>query len=252
MQAIMRTEANRVIRIRGAQSAPRIRLICFPYAGGNPEEFRAWADEIAPDVELLTIRLPGHGSRIRERPHADWEPLLDDVVTALAPYLAEPHALYGHSFGGRLAYEVAHLVEDEYAGRTRWLFVSGCRSPDWPQRRPFMFEQSDPELRATLRQMGGMPDELLADNKLMKMLLPTIRGEFRGDRHGYGVNVPITAVYGRYDEIDDRAAMRGWPIFSRHRGELLEIPGGHFFFATHRRDLITIINTRLGVIRWAE
>lgn len=246
-------DCGHVIRIRGAQAVPRTRLICFPYAGGNPDEFRAWADEGPPDVEILTVRLPGHGVRIRERPHEDWESLLAEMFAELSRYLAQPHVLYGHSFGGRLAYELTHLAATEFPDRTQRLIVSGCRSPDRPQRRPFMHDRTDQEFLAVLREMGGMPDELLADDRLMKTLMPVLRGEFRlaeiwDDRHGQApVEVPITAVYGRLDPIDDREAMLGWPKFSRSDCELVEIrDGGHFFPQTHRQELTAIITSRLG------
>lgn len=239
-----------VVPVRRSVGAPRLRLICLAYAGGSPELFRAWSQEMADDVELLTIRLPGHGSRMRERPYADWKALTEDTFAALAPHLALPHAFYGHSFGGRLAYELTQLAGAAHPGSTRWLFVSGCRSPDTPQRRPLMHELSEPDFRAALRGMGGTPAAVLADDAVMKVLLPAIWNEIRlaeiwDDRHGAGVGVPITAMYGRNDPIDDRAAMSGWPSFSRSRGELLAMPGGHFFLETHRRHLIDVINARL-------
>jgi medium-chain acyl-[acyl-carrier-protein] hydrolase len=91
-----------------------------------------------------------------------------------------------------------------------------------------------------LRNMGGTPSEILDDEPMIKVLLPRIRveirlAELRNERYGAGVDVPITAVYGR-DAIDDSAAMGGWPRFSRRLGEVLAIPG----------ELIDIINARLG------
>jgi medium-chain acyl-[acyl-carrier-protein] hydrolase len=240
-----------VAKIREAGGSTRTRLICFTYAGGSTDLFRAWSDELAAGVELLAVQLPGHGSRLRERPYPDWDSLLGAAVTGLAPYLAVPHALYGHSFGGRLAYELAHLVEAEYPGRTQWLFVSGCRSPDSPQAEPYLHRKSGPEFRAALRELGGTPPEVLDSDALMEVFLPAINAEIRlaetwADRHGRGVDAPMAVMYGRDDPADDRTSVQGWPRFSRRSCELIEIPGGHFFLETHRRDLIDVINTRLA------
>lgn len=242
-----------ILTVREATREPRIRLICFPYAGGNPDLFRAWAGGVADDVEVLAVRLPGRGVRIREQRYERWEPLLEDTYAALLPYLSEPHALYGHSFGGRLAYELAHLSQRRHPGRTRWLFVSGCRSPGSPQVRPYMHEMSEADFRTALRTMGGTPAELL-DGKLMRPLLATIRSEIRlaelwGDDHGGGVDVPITAMYGRDDPIDNRTSMRGWRDHTPRACELIEMPGGHFFLETHRRELLAVIGSRLEVER---
>jgi medium-chain acyl-[acyl-carrier-protein] hydrolase len=241
-----------VLPLKRASGAPAIRLICFPYAGGSPDLFRSWAGALDDRVELLAVTLPGRGRRIREPLYQDWETLLADTFAALCPYLQEPHAFYGHSFGGRLAYELAHLTAVRHPGRTRRLFVSGCRSPDVPQARPYLHQLSETAFRDALREMGGTPAEVLDDRVMMRLLLPTVRSDIRlaelwEDRHRKGVDVVLTAMYGREDRIDDRASMEGWRLFTSRECELIEMPGGHFFLETHRRDLLNVINERLGV-----
>jgi surfactin synthase thioesterase subunit len=232
-------------------AADGLSLICLSAAGGSPDGFRAWQPLLADGVGLLALRLPGRGVRLRESPYQDWDALIADAFDALAAELAKPHAFYGHSFGGRLAYELTHRAAAEFPGMTRRLFVGGCRSPNHPQRLPYLHRLSDPEFRGALRTMGGTPAEILGDDAVMRMMLPTIRAEIRlaelwDDRHGGGVDVPITAVCGRGDPIDGPAEMRGWPGFSQRAGELVELPGGHFFLDTHRGELISLINSRLG------
>lgn len=232
-------------------AADELTLICLSPAGGSPDGFRAWQPLLAGGVGLLALRLPGHGIRLRESPYQDWDALIADTFDALAPELARPHAFYGHSFGGRLAYELTHRAAAEFPGMTRRLFVGGCRSPNHPQRLPYLHRLSDPEFRGALREMGGTPDEILGDDAVMRMMLPTIRAEIRlaemwDDRHGQGVDVPITAVCGRSDPIDGPDEMRGWTGFSRRGGELVELPAGHFFLDTHRGELTALINSRLG------
>ncbi|WP_394840545.1 alpha/beta fold hydrolase [Pendulispora brunnea] len=240
-----------MMTLKKASNHLRIRLFCFPYAGGSPELFRAWADGFDDDVELVAVWLPGRGRRLREAPYSSWNAVVEDTFAAIAPYLSEPHAFYGHSFGGRLAYELAHLTTKVPGAQTRGLFVSGCRSPDTPQIRPYMHEMSESGFLNAVREMGGTPSEIL-DNKIMKRLfLPVMHAEIRlaelwDDRHGRGVDVPITAMYGREDPIDDRASMSGWQNFSSRACELLEMPGGHFFLETHRQHLLEVIHARLG------
>ena len=241
-----------VLRVGATDTAPRIRLICFPYAGGGPDLFRAWADGLPAGVELIAVRLPGRGSRVRERIYQSWAPLIEDTYAALSGYLDEPHALYGHSFGGRLAYELTHLTVAGHPGRTRRLFVSGCRSPDAPQARPYLHQLPETGFRAALRAMSGTAGEILEHPTLMRMMLPTVHSDIRlaelwGDRHGHGVDVPITALYGRDDPVDDERSMRGWRGYSARGAELVEIPAGHFFLETHRRELLTVIGSRLEV-----
>jgi medium-chain acyl-[acyl-carrier-protein] hydrolase len=240
--------------IRAPSGARRVRLICFPYAGGGPDLFRTWSDGLDDGVELLAVRLPGRGPRLHERMYDSWEPLIEDTFEALsaACCLAGPHAFFGHSFGARLAYEVARRISDARAGATERLFVAGSRSPDHPQHRPYLHDLPQERYVEALRVMGGTtPAEVLADKVMMRLFLPTMRGDMRlaelwDDRHGRTpLNVPITALYGRDDPVDGRAAMRGWQHYTSCGAELLELPGGHFFLDSHRDLLLKTINTRL-------
>ncbi|KIZ17549.1 thioesterase II family protein [Streptomyces natalensis] len=243
-------EEKWVITLKQAVKRPSVKLICFPYAGGSPDLFRAWSDGLSDHVELLAVRLPGRGKRIKEAHYQDWETLLQDTFDALVHHVAEPHALYGHSFGGRLAYELAQLTTATFPGMTRRLFISGSRSPDQSQRRPYMHEMSENGFIDALRGMGGTPAEILDNTFMMRFFLPAIHAEIRlaelwDDRHGTGVDTPLTAMYGRTDPIDDHASMAGWKGFTRQASELLEMDGGHFFLETHRPQLLDVINSRL-------
>lgn len=230
---------------------PRLTLLCFSYAGGSPELFRRWPEGIAADVDILALCLPGHGRRLKEELYRDWEPLTRDVLAAVSPLLGLPHALYGHSFGGRLAYEVALLARTAYPGRTVGLFVSGCRAPDQPQARPYLHELDEGGFGEALGGMGGTPAEFLADAALRKLLLPVIQAEIRlaelwdGDGRRGPIAAPVTALHGRDDRVDPLPAMRGWPGFGGAGSELLTLPGGHFFPETHREPLLAAINARL-------
>jgi len=58
------SKAGRWLMVPRAVKSPRLRLICLPYAGGNPDIFRSWVQHLDAEVELLAVRLPGRGSRI--------------------------------------------------------------------------------------------------------------------------------------------------------------------------------------------
>ncbi|MFI9245474.1 thioesterase II family protein [Streptomyces sp. NPDC053086] len=240
-----------VMTLKAAVAEPASTLFCFPYAGGSPETFRGWCDGIADDIELLCVILPGRGRRLKEARYDRWQPLVDDVFEALSPYLNRRHAFYGHSFGGRLAYELSHLASAEYPGRTSRLFVSGCRSPDTPQRRPYMHQMTESDFRGAVEKMGGTPAELFEHERLLRLVLPTVRSEIRlaeiwDHRHASGVDVPITALYSPDDPIDGWATMRGWQKFTERSCELIDVPGGHFFVDSHPEYVTRIVNTRLG------
>jgi medium-chain acyl-[acyl-carrier-protein] hydrolase len=252
LDTAVRPHSTRWVRtLRKASEEPRIRLICLPYAGGGTGVFRTWPQGVDDNIELVSVVLPGRGSRISEPPYDAWNLLLSDTFTALSPYLSEPHAFYGHSFGGRLAYELAQMARTEQRGLTRHLFISGCRCPRSPQARPYLHQLSEGDFIAALRDTYGVPRELVDDEIMMKRLLPVLRSDIKlaeqwGDWNTEKLRVPITAIYGRDDLIDNWISMRHWPSYSEVGCELVEIPGGHFLTHTNSRHLLQIINTRLG------
>ncbi|MGB9120037.1 MAG: thioesterase domain-containing protein, partial [Candidatus Angelobacter sp.] len=44
----------------------RLRLFCFPYAGGSEAIFRTWQQNLPETIEVLPIQLPGRGARLKE------------------------------------------------------------------------------------------------------------------------------------------------------------------------------------------
>jgi surfactin synthase thioesterase subunit len=250
VQPVQLANSRCAVTLKKATKDPKIRLICLPYAGGGTGVFRSWADGVDDSVELMSVVLPGHGSRIDEPPYEAWGPLLADTFTAVAPYLAEPHAFYGHSFGGRLAYELAHMARTERGSRTRHLFISSCRCPASPQTRPYLHQLSDSEFLAALRSSYGAPREIVRDRTLMEPKLAALRSDIKlaelwNDGKAQRLTIPITAIYGEDDMIDNQASMSGWPDYSEAGGELIGIPGGHFLVDTNTRRILEIINARL-------
>ncbi|MBF6330031.1 thioesterase [Nocardia transvalensis] len=215
--------------------------------------FRQWAKDLPDRIELVSLQLPGRGRRILDPPYEDWDFLVADASRSLALYRRGPHAFYGHSFGARLAYELIQRSGD--ANPPMRLFVSGSRGPSVPQQRPFMHPLPEPQFRAALRQLGGTPEEIFDDEPLISLLSASVRADIRlselwDDRHaGRPITVPVTAMYGRDDSIDDKVAMAGWADHTCAGFELLEMPGGHFFLDTHRDELLTVLTARLGLSR---
>jgi medium-chain acyl-[acyl-carrier-protein] hydrolase len=241
--------SKKVAMLKPASKAPGIRLVCIPYAGGNPELFLPWADGLSPCVELLAVRLPGHGPRIVDPPCDRWDALLADILEGLASYLGEPHAFFGHCFGGRLAYELTHLAITAGYTHTRRLFVSACRSPDTTHAGRYIHKLPDVEFLEVLRQRGAS-DEVLRNKSIMRFVLPAVRAEIRfaelwNDPHRAAVNVPITAIYATGDAEEGRPRMEGWPAFSTEGCELVEMHGEHFFFEHDPAPLLDVINSRL-------
>ena len=228
-----------------------VRLFCFSHAGAGASTFGAWAGPLArAGVDVCPVQLPGRENRFREPPHHRLEPLLEALGSALFRHLDRPYALFGHSLGALLAYELARVLS-AVGLRPERLLVSGRIAPQLRDTRPAMHGLSDTELVAGLRELGGIPDALLDNRELLAMQLPTLRADLAVNetyRHVAGppLEVPVTAFGGDRDPKVGIAELRAWARTTRAGFRASVLPGGHFFIAGSRNRLLAELCGDLG------
>src|SRR5689334_9327956 len=106
----------------------QLRLFCLPYAGGGISIFRTWSQYLPPTIEVCAIQLPGRENRLREPAFTQITPLIQALDAALPSLLDKPYALFGHSMGAIIAFELARLLLPRNTP-LRHLFVSGRIAP---------------------------------------------------------------------------------------------------------------------------
>ena len=72
--------------------------------------------------------MPGQGARFEERLVRRFAVLLDALMPHVVPLLDRPVALFGHSMGAIVAFEIARRLE-HMAVIPAHLYASGCRAP---------------------------------------------------------------------------------------------------------------------------
>ncbi len=209
----------------------RLLLLCFPHAGGGPTTFHRWAEVLPAEVELLAVRLPGRHTRIGERPHHDWDELLHRLSRVVCAVVDRPFALFGHSLGAMIAYELTRRLGAGAAPHR--LLLAGCRAPDVPPLLPAIHRLPDEEFTRNLCLVAGTQPEVLADRRMMRLVRPLMRADLTLAETWppiapTPVPVPATAFAGRDDSIAPPWSTRRW---SRFVGELTihVLTGGHFF-----------------------
>src|SRR5687767_2786944 len=93
----------------------KVRLFCFPYAGGGASIYRGWENYLPPGVEVWPVQPPGRGSRFKEPAIPSMDDLVAAVAAAMEPFLDRPIALFGHSVGAMASFELAHLLASRFA-----------------------------------------------------------------------------------------------------------------------------------------
>lgn len=228
-----------------------LRLFCIPYAGGNAAIYQHWHRGLPQDVEVFALQLPGRGNRLLEEPITDLEELTDSIIASIEPYLDKPYALFGHSMGAMISYEVACKLEERKLGELSHLFVSAFRAAHLPRRNTRRYMLSDAELKEELRRLNGTPEMLLQNDELMELFLPVIRADMQlCDTYEYRPKAPLscgmTAFGGEADsgvKLDDIAA---WKELTAGPFTFCVFPGDHFFVHSDEQMVLQAVKDQLN------
>ena len=228
----------------------RLRLFCFPYAGGGVSIFRAWSDSLPADVEVCPVQLPGRGTRLMEPPFTRLSPLIEALTQALFPLLDKPFAFFGHSLGALVSFELARQLRREYAVQPVRLFISADRAPQIPNRDPPIHSLPEGEFLVELRRLNGTPREVLEDEELRQIMLPLLRADFAVyETYGYSteppLNCPISAFGGLQDHRVSRGDLDAWRDQTSVSFSLRMFPGDHFFLNTTQPVLLRVLSQEL-------
>lgn len=237
---------------RCAETRPwaSMRLFCLPHAGGSAVFYRPWPMEIGPAVEVHAVQYPGRADRLTEALVGDAHRLARLVAGAMAPLMDRPAALFGHSMGAVLAYEVARLLQERGSAPVH-LFVSGAR-PAHRRGEERVSDGGDDAVVAEMVKLGGTDAEILQDPELRELVLPYVRNDFAlienyAHRPGTRLTVPVTSIVGDADPhvTPDQAA--GWAELTGGRFAQKVMTGGHFYLVEHQTAVIAEILRTLEV-----
>jgi surfactin synthase thioesterase subunit len=225
--------------------SPALRIFCFPFAGVGPSAFRGWPQNLPAVVEALCVHLPGRESRVREANIPDILALASEITDAIAPFADRPFALFGHSLGGLVAFEVARILRRRGLSAPVRLFASACRAPHLPS--PFAplhdLDEDDLLRRVNERYDGSVPKEVLESPELRELLVPALRADIaalEAYQHTpqLPLDCPLTVFGGRHDRTLAQGALEAWSLHTSKDFRLRLVDGGHFFLQSERRRLI--------------
>ncbi len=156
------------------------------------------------------------------------------IHKALQPYLdGKPFSILGHSLGARVAFELVKRLQRSGEALPRRLYVSASRAPHLATLRNPTSTLPDEMFLEKMRQMGGMPESILADPEQVALYLPSLRADFRiVDTYRTRVTqvpVPIHCIYSREDEHIDPDDALAWAAYSGKGFASQEVAGGHFY-----------------------
>ncbi|AXI80095.1 thioesterase II family protein [Peterkaempfera bronchialis] len=218
------------------RSAPdaALRLFCLPHTGGGATTYRSWAAQLGPDVEVVSVRLPGRETRFRERPYARLDELVPALIEGLEPWMDRPHAWFGHSMGALLAYEACQALRRYGLPQPVRMLVAGRRAPHLPTRERPVHDAPAAELVAHLQELNGTPREVLDNAGLLSALLPTLRADFAvSETYGWRpeppLDCPVSVFGGTADPVANAEELYAWQHHTTAGCTVRMFEGSHFF-----------------------
>jgi medium-chain acyl-[acyl-carrier-protein] hydrolase len=177
-------------------------------------------------------------------------PLVASVAREMRPLLNKRFAIFGHSMGATMAFEIARLLRRERAPQPSHLFISGRRAPQVPDPDPPTYNLSEPELIEDLRTLNGTPPEVFNEPELLKVMLPLIRADFEViQTYTYEeeppLDCPITVYGGLQDQGVTREYLNAWRTQTTALCAVRIFPGDHFFINTKRELLLQTLTRDL-------
>ncbi|GFM69825.1 acyltransferase domain-containing protein [Pseudomonas cichorii] len=250
----------------------RLRLFCFPYAGGGPAVFKGWADRLPDHIELCLLQLPGRNARLREKSYTSMEELVNNLTPDLLPYLDRPFAFFGLCLGGVQAFEVAQRLTSAHNLHPRHLILAGSRAPHFYNEHQFasdvqqfnyesdselVAKDDDEDLIAMLKEMNFANNQALFDDAEMRdLMLPIIKADYEiNNTYLYETHprlaVPITSIGGRIDPYATGVHITSWREHTSDAFKSVFCAGDHYFVEGQRDLIVDIVVETLADVTHA-
>ena len=227
----------------------KIRLFCFPYAGGSSLIYRTWPKTLGPSIAVCPAHLPGRERRLTEKPYTSAQTLVETLAEAIIPHLDLPFAFFGHSMGALISFELARYLRRLNLPLPKHMFLSGRAAPQL-EREQVTYNLPAKEFAEELRRLNGTPREVLEHEELMELMMPLLRADFQiCETYEYTkeppLECPITAFGGLSDKDVTGEMIGAWREQTARAFRLLMMPGDHFFLHSAQERMLGIISQEL-------
>jgi medium-chain acyl-[acyl-carrier-protein] hydrolase len=224
----------------------KLRLFCFPYAGGGSVVFYNWPNFFSPNIEVVAIRLPGRETRFTEKPFTRMPHLVSALIPVMQPLLNKPFAFFGHSMGARIAFEVTRALRKQHLPKPVHLFASGHIAPHLPEKDLDLHLLPDQAFIEKIKEYDGIPGMILENPEILHFFLPMLRADIELIKthriaEEIPLDCPITAFGGTRDPKINEEEVKAWQAHTRSVFKWRMFSSGHFFIQGHQKELSALI-----------
>jgi len=229
-------------------------LFGIPYAGGSAAAiYGRWARLLPSSIKVAPLELAGHGRRMTEPFSASLDEVIADLLVTVTPAVRTgPYAIYGHSMGATIAYELVKALDSVGLPPPLALFLSGRNPPhySYPQRNLHVLD--DETFLEEIRKLGGTPDGFFEMKDLVKAFLPILRNDYRIIelyRSAAPLHVTSAGIIFFHSDSDilvNEPEIFEWSRYTRGSSSVRKFRGGHFFINDYQEDICKVIEVTLA------
>ncbi len=231
-----------------------VKLFCVPYSGASAMVYLKWRRSfLEAGIDIQPLELAGRGGKSAMPFYENMEEAVEDLLTDLQTSLKgqEPYALWGHSLGSILVFELAHAIRQRGLHAPQHLFFTGDNPPGI--KSGIVLHNLDlPEFKEEIIAMGATDASFFEDEEMLAFYLPVLRSDLKLAEtytlpaHSSYLNVPVAVINGNTDKEIVAAEMHRWNDITQKECMLYELEGGHFFINSQIKRVLEIIKISLS------
>lgn len=231
----------------------KIRLYCVPYAGGSASIYHKWRKGLSESIILTPVELAGRGLKFSKPLYESIHQSVDDVFQYIAQDLpeGEPYALFGHSLGSLIIYELYNKMHKQEFQKPVHMFFSGRETPDYKKEHVY-YHLPEGQFIDRMKEIGGTPDEFFENRQLMDMFIPVLRKDLEinetyvYEEKPFKLQCDVTVLNGADDEEYILDSAEHWRDFTQQGSASRIYKGGHFYlFEGSMHRVVSMVNQTL-------
>ncbi len=228
----------------------KIKVFCFPFAGGSASAYRLWKDYLPEEVDVYAVQLPGREERISDPLITDLKASVEKMASEILPLLDKDFVFFGHSMGAVMALELAQTLEQQNKIPAQVIVSARC-SPLLTDPETQIHQLSDKDFVQAIRDYNGTSEIVLQNKELMAMFLPILRADFEMSEtyqysHAKPLSCPLTAICGVEEKELEERHISGWKAVTTGPFATKMFSGGHFFIKDEIEALSLYLNQLLS------
>lgn len=231
----------------------KVNVFCLPFAGGNKYSYREFKNRAPSFLNFISLEYPGRGGRIKEPLLSNTSALADDLYKAIEHLVDDcDYVIYGHSLGGLMTYLLTRKLIEHGHRKPLHLFITGTTGPSSLsriERKRHLLPHA--EFIQELKDLKGMPDEILLSDELLEYCEPILRSDFMASEkyvheESAPLDIPITVITGNEEDMEN-SDIALWQKETTLPVDFRKFPGNHFFIYQNVQPIIQIISNKLSL-----